>query len=516
MDKKYLLNYILLGLVGALVFCLTYYIEWYGDALLYRFDFGSGAPVDSAGSIFASQWVHYMVMNGRIWAHVLCQAFSSMWGQTVFAVSNALVYIAFVMLFARVCGRTWRRLPDLLVCILAVLFFCDTSYIANCQIGYIWTSAATVAFIIMYMRSRTHGHPGAWRMTGLFLLALLAGNSNEAIAIGTGAALIVDLIRNFKRLTAAQWVMIAGFDIGGLLLCLSPGILERASGESANIVWSVFRLLGYSRMLYVLLITLAVLKIRRRIRLKEFARDNCFFIVALATLLVFNLAIGIGELSGRQLFGVELFSAILTVRALNGVKLPGWLLAVATVAVAAIYVMKFDFLRKSNEDIRALRRELEQTDDMKVYVDFHRYTGFVHPTELWNNYRIYEFVASSIYDDISDFGHYYYNHKTLGSHPPYYGRLAVYPRAMRDVLKRENKNFAKKCDDGLYLVVQDTLQPGRFVLERSLNILGIRRAKEPYEVEFTNQYYLDTGGTKVVYSDFATPLVENGEIRMTD
>ncbi len=517
MKRKYLLNYMLLGLMGVLIFCLTDYIQWYGDALLYRFHFGTGEPVKSVGDIFASQYTHYFVMNGRIWVHLLCQAFSALWGQTAFALCNAAVYIIFILLFAKICQRDWHRFGDLLICTLVVMFFCDTSYIANCQIGYVWTSAVTLAFIILYQKSRNINQRITFlRQILLFLLSLLAGNGNEAIAIGVGAALIVDFFTNFRRLTATQWAMLVGFGIGGLLLCLSPGILKRASSDGANMIWSAYRLLGYSRMLYLLVITLAVLKIRHEIRLREFVMENLFFSTALLALLIFNMAIGIGELSGRQLFGVELFSAILTVRALKDVRLPKWIIAVFAVMVSALYIMKFDYLRKSNCDLAALRKALTETDDMKVYIDFQHYPPFVHPSEHRNNYELYVFVASSIYDDISDFGHYYYNYKNLDDYPPYYDKLALYPMVMKELASAPDRNFAGKIDDGLYFVVQDIASPKRFLLNRELNILGIKRPKEPYEIEFDNRFYLDMDSVKVVYSDFYTPLIENGEITITE
>lgn len=554
MSKK---NYLLLAAVAALVFGLSEYIEWYGDALLYRFSFATGEPVRSMTDVLSSQYTHYFTMNGRIWAHVLCQGFAAMWGQTAFAVCNAVVYIAFVWLFARVCEGTesiynrqleMNNLSDgrkrqadgytfgyMLMCVLAVLTITDTSYIPTCQVGYVWTATATLGFILMYFRCRSGHRPGPTETAGLFILALLAGNGNEAIAIGTGAALIVDVGRSvwlsrqedrrMKRthrrggaentagkyfgLTAAQWVMVAGFGIGGLLLCLSPGILRRASGDSANAMWSVYRLLGYSRMLYVLVFTLIVLRIRHMIRLREFVNENVFYITALLALSGFNLAIGIGELSGRQLFGVELFSGILTVRALRGVRVRKWIIVVAAMAVAGLYALKVDYLHKSNDDLRTLRSEMATSKDLKIYMDFHRYSPLVHPSELWNNYQLYAFMAAAIYDDMDDYGHYYYNFKTLVSDPPYFESLAIYPTVMKEVLAADDKNFAVKGADGLYLVVQDQVRPRCFFLDREYNLFGIRRPREPYEVEFSNAYHMDMDGVRVVYSDFSTPMVDN-------
>ncbi len=517
MKKRFITNYILLGIAGLLIFCLSDYIQWYGDSYHYRFDFGTGLPVEDMAGVFRSQYEHYFTMNGRIWAHVLSQGFSTLWGQTAFAVCNAAVYIVFILLMARLTGLSWRKTPELLTCILSILFFTDTSYNANCQIGYIWTSTVMTAFIIMYFRYRKASHYNIWQLAGLFVLSMFAGDSNEAIAIGAGAALILDFACNYKRITVPQLVMICGFGIAGLILCLSPGTLFRASQAGTNPVWSVYRVMIYSRMLYVMIFTLSVLKLRHRIRLKDFFIENVFFFTAILALLAFNFFIGVGAWS-RQLFGVEFFSCIITLRALKGSKVPGWILAVATVMVAGIYYLKFDYLTKSNEDLRTLREKISQAGDMKIYMDFHRYPVFVHPTELTNSYGMYLFAAYAIYDDMSDFGNFYHTLKDRGHVPPYYGHMAIYPQVIKEIIKTDDKNFARKCDDGLYLIVRDPQHPRSFFLERDYDILGIRIPKAPYEIEFAKNVNpnlnLTVEGLDIAYGDFDTPMVSNGKVIM--
>ncbi len=479
MKKKFMLNYILLIAAGVLIFSLSEYIQWYGDSYSYRFRFDTFEPIESFADIIPSQYAHYFMMNGRIWVHVLCQAFSALWGQTAFAICNAGMYIVFVLLFLRVSGRSWKSVTDLLAGILAVLFFCDTSYNANCQIGYVWSATLTLAFIILYLG------PGACHGWGtrtlLFLLSLLAGNGNEAISIGTGAALIVDTFVNYKKISEKRVVMIAGFGIGGLLCCLSPGILSRASHSSADILWSSYNIAVQSRMLYVFIFTVIVLKLRHKISLKRFVSENLFFVIAMLTLLAFNFAIGIGE-NGRQLFGIELFSGILTLRALKGVRLPGWILGLGSAAIICIYFVKFDYLRKSNEDLGRLRMELSRSEDLKIYMDFRRYSGFVHPTELNNSVFLYYCAAYAIMDDMLDFGYAY--RISRGYDGPYYKKLEIYPTALKRAIESGRKDLALKCADGNCLIVTDKNDPKTFQLERNYDIFGIRFPKYPYEIGF--------------------------------
>lgn len=510
MRIKQYIPYILLALVAVLIFALSDYIQWYGDSYLYRFDFATGDPIESFWEIFPSQYAHYFMMNGRVWAHVLCQGFSALWGQTAFAVCNALVYVAFVLLFVKVVGGNWRNISTLLSCILIILLLTDTSYNANCQIGYIWTSTVTLAFIIQYFKAQGSRNNTLWKLILLFLLSLFAGNGNEAIAIGVGAALIVDFFANFKKLTVAQWVMIIGFGIGGLILCLSPGILDRASGDTANIVYSTYRLLINSKALYLLIIILVILKIKKEVRLKRFFTENRFLFIALIALIVFNFMIGIGE-TGRQLLGIELFSALLTIKALNRHAFPKWLIIILSLAVVSVYSLKFNYLHDSNDDLRKLRNEIELSNDSIGFLDFKKYNSFVKPTEVKDLQNSQEFIVCSIIDDVSNREHYY--QELHGHKVTYPKRYKVYPTIFKDILNRSDRNFATRCEDDTYFITQDKYNPATFVLHRQINVLGIKFPLSPYTVEFKDDY-LNYDNVNVLLENFKIPLVENGEIEM--
>lgn len=501
--------YVLLVALAALIFILSEYIQWIGDSYLYRFHFGTGEPIASFSEIFPSQYVHYFSMNGRVWAHVLCQGFSALWGQTAFAVCNGLMYVAFTLLFVRVVGGSWRNVPTLLSCILVILFYTDTSYNANFQIGYIWTSAVDLLFILLYFREDGRlSFRRWWKAPLLFIISLLAGNGNEAIAIGIGAALIFDFFTRFRNINAAQWLMLAGFGIGGFTLCLSPGTIDRALSMNPNFVYSVYHLLINSRMLYLFLITILILRIRKRIVISEFVRVNAFFIVALCSLLIFNLVIGIVS-CGRQLLGVELFAAVLTIRALRDQAFPTVALVALSVVVMAQYALKFQYLQICNQDLRELRTELENDDDDIVYIDFHKYNHLVKPTEVtgMQYYSFYE--VTSILDDINDFG-LTYLYKGLGIWPvPRPGKLKILPTRAKSVVEGINKNFAMKCADGTFFLMQDKAHPATFILHRQLNVLGLTFPLHPYEVEFRDNEPLNFDDANVLLERFEIPFVEN-------
>ncbi len=513
MKRNEYIPYLLLAALALLIFALSDYIQWYGDSYLYRFDFGTGKPIESFWEIFPSQYAHYFMMNGRVWAHVLCQGFSALWGQTAFAICNALAYVAFVLLFVRLVGGSWRNIPTLLSCILIILFFTDTSYNANCQIGYIWTSTVTLAFIIQYFRARSNRGYHWWGFILLFLLSLFAGNGNEAIAIGVGAALIFDFLTNFRRLTLAQWIMLIGFGIGGLVLCLSPGIIDRSSSDSANFVYSTYRLLLHSRVLYLFIITIAILRIRKKIDLKAFVSENRFFFAAITTLIVFNYIIGIG-VYGRQLLGVELFSAILTIKAMKGRAFPKWAIVVISALVMIIYALKFEYLYDSNKDLKALRMKMESSQDGIIFHDFKKYNSIVRPTEVKDMQYGPYFVIYSILDDMNDKGLFYQSVRHGIDPPPYSINYRIYPTIFKDILNRKDRNFSMKCADGTYFIIQDSSNPATFILHRQINFLGMKFPLHDYTVELKDDYFLNLDSMKVLFEKFEIPFVENTDIEI--
>ena len=77
--------------VFVLAFSLT--SLWLGDDIIYDYSFKDGAQICSLEQVIPSQVAHYQVQNGRIPAHFLCQIYIPFLGQTLFAITNALVYV---------------------------------------------------------------------------------------------------------------------------------------------------------------------------------------------------------------------------------------------------------------------------------------------------------------------------------------------------------------------------------------------------------------------------------------
>lgn len=343
--RRIILSMLILAGLAATECGASLYVVWLGDDVDYQFFitdsiWNSGGSIDNVADFFASQANHYVNVNGRFIAHALVQLFCAVAGQTAFAVCNALVYVAFALMLARVGGlRRPLRQPWTLLGISAlILLTFVTKMMPTTQIGFVWMFTVNLVWLRLLMRPRRPS--GRWwpaLSVGLFLLGVVAGNGQEALSIGISGA--TGLWWLSRRCRAGLWrsALLYGYWIGTLAICLSPGTLGRAA--TTHIGWCdslMFTLLSL-RAFWLLLAVASVQLVRKLVTLRGLWRRNALFIVAIAILLVFNFAVGV--YSNRQLFGAELLSLIMTLRLLPGHRIScGWALAAAVVAAVLVIV----------------------------------------------------------------------------------------------------------------------------------------------------------------------------------
>ncbi len=492
--------------VAAVVCSLSLHIVWYGDAFRYRFSFATGEPIGGLADIAVSQYAHFFCQNGRIVAHALAQVFCGLAGQTAFAVCNALAYICLILLLVRYAGGNWRRPATIIPAALLTLFFCDTSYIPPHQIGYIWMSCTLLIFLIIYDK-QGHARQAGWGACALLLLVgLICGNGNESIDLGIGVALVIDMLRQGRRYGWRRLMLLAGFCTGLALLCLSPGQIVNATAISYRppMMVSVYNLVVSLRAFWVFAVVLTVACLRRKVSLRDFVSDNWLLFTAMAVMLIFNIAITVKV--NRQLFGIELYSAVLTMRLLGYFRIPAlWLVAGAAV-VAAQYYMKYTTLTDFNRDETELRRQLVEHGNSPLYIDLIHHNPYVHPTEEFTFHDCVNlnFHVMNMADDISGI--------SSRSDRKDVKRLsidsvALYPTALESISKLEPRNRVVYCGNGVYMLLRLKSHPARFVLHRSLDVMGLRRPLAPVGISFDASQHPSTDIYDVFVSTFPYPLM---------
>lgn len=350
---------------------------WTNDDIVYRFHFLTGEPIKKWSEVFSSQWAHYFMRNGRFPAHVLAQASIALWGRFLFAVAAGVVYAVFVSLLWLYCriGRSWKY--ALLVALLAFLGL-QTKYTPCFQINYIWMFSLVLGYLWLFFCFREQ-HSRKWAV-GLVPFSLVAGWSNEALVVGISVSLIVYVCQHWRNLTFNQWTMFFSFGVGVGLVCLSPATIGRTGDEVGSVdflppgVYSLVKLLYYSRVTYLLVFYVAYLKLFRNVRWRDLYHDGAFYIHAFVALLLFNLAIGV--FGNRQLFGMELMAIVLLVTYWKKYTKEGRALNVALVLLSlwAVYKVCFNysFLQRQHRMFDYFYEEYRKSPDGTVFYDLSR------------------------------------------------------------------------------------------------------------------------------------------------
>lgn len=502
-----------LACAAALVCALSLYIVWYGDALLYQFNFETAAPLRGLADIPVSQCWHYIEANGRIVAHSIVQVFCGITGQTSFAVCNALAYVCLILLLLKYAGADWRAWPETLAATLLVLFFCDTSYIPPHQIGYIWMSCTAILFLIVY--DRQDGRRAGWgTCVGLLLLGLVCGNGNEAINLGIGTAIGIDMLRNPRRYPLRRWMLLIGFCTGVAVLCLSPAVMDRpGSMYRPPLVLSLFNMVTSLRAFWVFALLLVVSCMRHKVELRRFVADNRLMFTAMIVMLIFNIVITVK--GNRQLYGVELYSVVLTLRLLRYIKLSALWLTVAALVVAGQYYMKFTTLAVFNADETELRRQLTQHGNAPLYIDLTHHNPYVHPIEELSYHDCVNltFHVATIADDIHQRGSFYTRH--IYNPMDFIDSVALYPTALAEIETLQPRNRVVDCGNGVYMMLRLKSNPARFTLHRSLDIPGFRMTLPPVEISFDASQHPSTDIYDVFVTSFPYPLMRADSVTVS-
>ncbi|MBD5226520.1 MAG: hypothetical protein HDS67_00455 [Bacteroidales bacterium] len=395
--KRYAPVALILMLLAVAIWWLSDRVCWLGDDLDYMFRM-QGAIWQSWGWIrspkefFDSQWTHYLHVNGRFVAHALVQLFNGVLGQKAFAIANSLVYPGVVLLILRVGGARKPGINRVLTATFMLLFGFLTKMMPTCQIGYIWGLGINLLWVGLFLSGRSRS---AIAVIGMCLLGLIAGNWQEAYSVGIGGALGVMLFSLWlhhpvKRLDSRQQVMAMAYIIGTASVCLAPSTLSRAGAVGASAPslamisppgW-LYALLSF-RLLYIFIGVTAWKVIKRRLNLRSFLFSQSLWATAMGLLLVFNLTLGV--FGNRQLFGVEMCAAVLTLRLLPDHSFGRTMSVICTATVIGLYAWQYTLALDARRQFEEIERLYSETPDGRVYFDRRRATdeGFTREAKIY-------------------------------------------------------------------------------------------------------------------------------------
>ena len=332
---------VFLLIIGGLFYLMNMYTPICGDDYLYSFyltpvaakSFFEGASIgfeqkiSSFTDVIFSQYNHYFYVNGRTIPHILEQSFAGLWGENCFNLINVFAFLLLNMLVIWISGK--RNLTKFGYWVAAVFFIwfllpcpVDLFLLMSGALNYTWSAVFCLFFLLVYNKVRQVERVNWGVAFLLFLLGVISGWTHESLVVGiSGALFIIYCVQyNKRRPKSPEVILVVGFWLGTVLLCLSPAARGRASFDHPSI-WETFLLIiGELRTFYVLLFLLVCTFFREKRNgnhhtLKKFFYDNQLYFYIIFIEFVFSLVIGFRNV--RQLFGIELFSVVILIKLIS-------------------------------------------------------------------------------------------------------------------------------------------------------------------------------------------------------
>lgn len=321
MPRRCLAIACLLLAYAAYMCWLNSLVPYMNDDISYRFVvmYQQDDPVDSIGDIFTSQYMHYLYVNGRSVVHFLLQLiFMLSPGKCLFNICNSIVWVLLVSLVVKTAVPSGRsRLLVWIAAIVGVRFLLPGAYYlcfwASGSFNYIWTSAACLAYLLLYARMQRAAHLSYVAYPFLFILSFLIGWTHETLVAGVWVALLASLVFEKERRKPVSLWMFAGVTGGFLMMLFAPGNYVKMSILESNLILRVIKsafAIFDLRLFYLLAVLLLVEWFRRRDRAKAFMRRRAYWFLALFVNLAFCCLLGSAD---RALYFVELTALILLI-----------------------------------------------------------------------------------------------------------------------------------------------------------------------------------------------------------
>lgn len=477
------------AVILAVTFCVVLFFSinsvWMGDDILYQYRFlpekqafgndsiSFGEPVRTLGDLAESQYHHYLRQNGRCVAHIMVQTFCALCDKTTFAVFNALVYVAFILLISSFAPRGERNYKVVWTAAIMVFASIRLPMTPVFQINYVWTSALVLGFLRLFILHRSTRNPLA--LTGLGIYSVIAGNCHEGINSGICIALIVFWLANFRRYTIAAYIMSIGFGIGALFLCLSPGNFQRLdTSEGSSWLQAAFTFMISARAIYLLAAVVLYNRFRFGMSFRNMMSTNRYLWIAFAVSVAFAFMTGMKN--NRPLLGAEIIAIVLTLRLLHRYSLGILPLLALSVYILVYWVGQFRRESVIREQYAEICEQYPDSPTGEVYTSVQMLPK--------------DGLMDSYVEDIPLAAPHGWTQIAFQKHMlELYGREKAPIRVLPDYLlgkdSMELDNSIVPYGDGVFLLIQSKTAPQQFVVDRSFKILGLNiKQYEPLTISF--------------------------------
>lgn len=314
-----------LAVLALLVAIVTSYTPFIMDDWYQGFVFGTDREIDSFSDFIQSRYNHYMEQNGRIFPETVANLFGVI-GKEYFNVLNGVMFAVFMHLIIRNFGIEAKPiLQNVAVVSFIILLlypgFTDCFLWMSGSCNYLWSA---VAVLFYWNRFKAMNESTVIPCLLLFILGVLCGACNEAIAFPFVFGISLYALIHRKELRGVHKYMLVGLFIGTLFLIMCPALWDRVSRVSvhndelslSSAAISKIRLLyKHETNLLVFLFSLAFFMCKNKHMCMDFVKKNAVLLIMLcisSVLILFSKS-----LYERSSFGTNLLSMILLLRLLS-------------------------------------------------------------------------------------------------------------------------------------------------------------------------------------------------------
>lgn len=319
MTQKNKISLWIVGVIIAIGFYLfSSVVPYYSDDLWYTFIHESDRSyptqsVTSISDIITSQINHYMTVNGRLPVTFIVQMVVTFVPKWIFDILNAIIFTLtslMVVLYVSPASLSAKRMAITAMALFLMLpGHYETMMWATGAINYLWVAACILSILLVWRRIRHQALSRMWHPL-LFLYGMIGGWSNEALAIGLAAGIIVEIYFQRKHYMAkSQWILAAGILVGVSMILLAPGSWNRMGGMTHNDnLYLYLPIIGALILPVTLAISLCYLYKTDPRQVSNFVAQHRISLTAAVTLIPICLITY--QYATRSFFGVALFSLI--------------------------------------------------------------------------------------------------------------------------------------------------------------------------------------------------------------
>lgn len=335
-----------------------------------------------------------------------------MWGENAFDLFNVFSFLLLNLLVIWVSDKS--KLLNLFYWVTTVFLIwfllpcpVDIFLLMSGAVNYSWSAVFCLAFILIYYKVRQMENVKWLVAISLLFLGLLSGWTHESLVVGISGALFISYCLRYKRKPRRpEAMLVIGFWLGTLLLCLFPAARGRAAFDHPS-VWETILIMGSElRAFYLLLILLVCLLLHEKrygqnYTLKKFIYDNqlyCYII-----LIEFFFSLFIGYRSVRQLFGIELYSIVLSMKLISqqvsfrSTRLKGLMIVAASVLIVHMACI-IPCAKHTHEQYQDLIASYVQSQNGTVYFKYESFP-YLLDSYIWRfgGYVDWEAFCISVY-----------------------------------------------------------------------------------------------------------------------